>query len=116
MPGTKVCLSSPLVSSPDVGVKSQLLPQNINCIRRVTCRVLLSDTILTRSTSIVDACVEGYQARITGCQKGGNDYICLCDVYRDVLTCYNNCPDSSDKPPVQNQVTQFCLAAEPYVP
>lgn len=66
--------------------------------------------------NIVDACVAGYQDRIKGCEKKANDWICMCDVYNDVLTCYNNCPDSNMKPPVQNQVTQYCTAAEPYVP
>lgn len=39
----------------------------------------------------------------------------MCDVYTNVLTCYNNCPKSNERPPVQNQVTQFCQAADPYV-
>jgi hypothetical protein len=63
--------------------------------------------------NIVDACVTGYQARIDACNKKGNDWICLCDVYTDVLTCYNNCPDSNERSPVQNQVTSYCTAAEP---
>ncbi|KAF3039210.1 hypothetical protein E8E12_008226 [Didymella heteroderae] len=63
--------------------------------------------------NIVDACVSGYKGRIDACNKNGNDWICLCDVYTDVLTCYNNCPDSKDRSPVQNQVTSFCTAAEP---
>ncbi|KAJ4378220.1 hypothetical protein N0V86_005920 [Didymella sp. IMI 355093] len=63
--------------------------------------------------NIVDACVSGYQARIDACNKNGNDWICLCDVYTDVLTCYNNCPDSNERSPVQNQVTSYCTAAEP---
>lgn len=66
--------------------------------------------------NIVDACVSGYKARIDACNKNGNDWICLCDVYTDVLTCYNNCPDSNERSPVSNQVTSFCTAAEPYVP
>ncbi|KAF2998165.1 hypothetical protein E8E13_002972 [Curvularia kusanoi] len=72
-----------------------------------------ADSDKCAAQNIVDACVEGYQARIQSCQKNNNDWICLCDVYTDVLTCYNNCPDSNMKPPVQNQVTQYCTAAEP---
>lgn len=63
--------------------------------------------------NIVDTCVQGYQSRIDACQQKGNDFICLCDVYRDVLVCYNNCPNSQDKPPVENTVTSYCNAAEP---
>ncbi|RMZ66198.1 gpi anchored serine-threonine rich [Pyrenophora seminiperda CCB06] len=63
--------------------------------------------------NIVDTCVSGYQDRIDACQKNGNDFICLCDVYRDVLVCYNNCPNSNQRPPVENTVTSYCGAAEP---
>ncbi|EDU47051.1 gpi anchored serine-threonine rich protein [Pyrenophora tritici-repentis] len=63
--------------------------------------------------NIVDTCVSGYQARIEACQKKGNDFICLCDVYRDVLVCYNNCPNSNERSPVENTVTSYCGAAEP---
>ncbi|RAR11581.1 gpi anchored serine-threonine rich protein [Stemphylium lycopersici] len=63
--------------------------------------------------NIVDSCVAGYQSRIDTCNETPNDFVCLCDVYRDVLVCYNNCPDSLEKPPVQNTVTSYCNAAEP---
>lgn len=63
--------------------------------------------------NIVDTCVSSYQSRIDACNKKGNDFICLCDVYSDVLVCYNNCPDSQDRPPVENTVTSYCNAAEP---
>ncbi|EOA92294.1 uncharacterized protein SETTUDRAFT_162716 [Exserohilum turcica Et28A] len=63
--------------------------------------------------NIVDTCVQGYKSRIDGCNQKPNDFICLCDVYRDVLVCYNNCPNSLDKPPVENTVTSYCNAAEP---
>ncbi|KAH7377911.1 hypothetical protein DE146DRAFT_761785 [Phaeosphaeria sp. MPI-PUGE-AT-0046c] len=52
--------------------------------------------------NIVDACVQGYKSRIDDCNKNGNDFICLCDVYINVQTCYNNCPNSLEKPPVDN--------------
>ncbi|KAH7125678.1 hypothetical protein B0J11DRAFT_580213 [Dendryphion nanum] len=63
--------------------------------------------------NIVDACLSGYQDRIKACEATSNDWVCLCDVYTDVLQCYINCPDSSAKSPVQNQVTSFCNAAAP---
>ncbi|KAF2035332.1 hypothetical protein EK21DRAFT_106872 [Setomelanomma holmii] len=63
--------------------------------------------------NIVDACVSGYKSRIDACNANPNDFICLCDVYTDVLVCYNNCPNSNEKPPVQNTVTSYCNAAAP---
>jgi len=33
-----------------------------------------------------------------------------------VLVCYNNCPNSNEKPPVQNTVTSYCNAALPLRP
>ncbi|KAJ4292392.1 hypothetical protein N0V90_009054 [Kalmusia sp. IMI 367209] len=66
---------------------------------------------LTPINSIVDACVTQYDKQIKTCE--GNDWICLCDNYTNKLTCYNNCMGSDERPPVQNQVTQFCNAAAP---
>ncbi|KAF2740698.1 hypothetical protein EJ04DRAFT_507723 [Polyplosphaeria fusca] len=64
-----------------------------------------------QAQNIVDACREGIQSQIDSCKA--NDWICLCDNYTNLLTCYNNCPDSNERPPVQNQVTQYCNAAAP---
>jgi hypothetical protein len=66
--------------------------------------------------SIVDACVSSYKGRIDACNANGNDFICLCDVYTDVLVCYNNCPNSLEKPPAENTVTSYCNAALPLRP
>ncbi|KAF1839274.1 hypothetical protein BDW02DRAFT_233626 [Decorospora gaudefroyi] len=63
--------------------------------------------------NILDTCLAGYQSRIDDCNAKGNDFICLCDVYNDVLVCYNNCPDAPEKPSVQNTVISYCGAAEP---
>lgn len=64
-----------------------------------------------QAQNIVDACKEGIQKQIDDCSA--NDWICLCDNYTNLLTCYNNCPDSNERPPVQNSVTQYCNAAAP---
>ncbi|KAF2273219.1 uncharacterized protein EI97DRAFT_164563 [Westerdykella ornata] len=61
--------------------------------------------------NILDACKVQYQNRINACKP--NDYICYCEEYTNLDTCYNNCPNSDERPPVKNQVTQYCLAAEP---
>jgi len=55
--------------------------------------------------------VTQYDTEIDKCQ--GNDWICLCNGYTNKLTCYNNCVGSDERPPVQNQVTQYCNAAAP---
>lgn len=64
-----------------------------------------------QAQNIVDACRAGIETQIEKCE--GTDWICLCDNYSNLLTCYNNCPDSNERPPVQNQVTQYCNAAAP---
>jgi len=61
--------------------------------------------------NIVDACVAGIKPQIQAC--GGNDWMCLCTQYTNLLTCYNNCPGIPEQAPVQNQVTSFCTAAAP---
>ncbi|KAH6639633.1 hypothetical protein C7974DRAFT_410591 [Boeremia exigua] len=76
----------------------------------------LSSTALAatcQAQNIVDACISGYDARIEACRSGGNDWICLCDVYTDVYTCYNNCPDSVERSPAKGQMDSFCQAAAP---
>jgi hypothetical protein len=66
--------------------------------------------------SIVDACVSGYKSRIEACQAKGNDFICLCDVYTDVYVCYNNCPQSPERPSAENTKISYCNAALPLRP
>ncbi|KAF2690763.1 hypothetical protein K458DRAFT_412108 [Lentithecium fluviatile CBS 122367] len=61
--------------------------------------------------NILDTCKGTQQTQIDKCE--GNDWMCLCDNYTNLLTCYNNCPNDPVKSSVQNQVTQFCAAAAP---
>jgi hypothetical protein len=41
------------------------------------------------------------------------DFICLCDVYSDVLVCYNNCPNSNDRFAAKGITDTYCGAALP---
>ncbi|OCL12386.1 hypothetical protein AOQ84DRAFT_156349 [Glonium stellatum] len=61
--------------------------------------------------NIVDACVASIQPQISACS--GTDWICLCQQYQNLLTCYNNCPNDPEKSTVQSQVTSYCTAAAP---
>jgi hypothetical protein len=61
--------------------------------------------------SIVDACRTGIETEIDKCIA--NDWICLCQNYQNLVTCYNNCPDSTERAPVENQVSSYCAAAAP---
>ncbi|CAI6338707.1 unnamed protein product [Periconia digitata] len=62
---------------------------------------------------IVDSCVAQFKTRIDKCNEKPNDWVCLCDENTNLLTCYNNCPKSPDRSPVENSATQFCNAAAP---
>ncbi|KAF2004828.1 hypothetical protein P154DRAFT_425830 [Amniculicola lignicola CBS 123094] len=64
-----------------------------------------------QAQNIVDACLEGIQKQVDACPA--NDWICLCDNYSSLLTCYNNCPNSVLRPSVQQQVDSYCQAAAP---
>ncbi|KAK8228420.1 hypothetical protein HDK77DRAFT_486907 [Phyllosticta capitalensis] len=61
--------------------------------------------------TILDTCLASEKAKADAC--AGNDWLCLCDTYNSVLTCYNNCPNDPARSSVNNQVTQFCGAAAP---
>ncbi|KAF1955585.1 hypothetical protein CC80DRAFT_87300 [Byssothecium circinans] len=63
--------------------------------------------------NIVENCVDQYKKRVDGCNAKPNDFICLCSEYQNYLTCYNNCPSSPDRSPIQNSATQYCEAAKP---
>jgi len=64
--------------------------------------------------NIVDACKQTQQTQIDNCSA--TDWICLCQNYQNLLTCYNNCPDdTTNRAPVQSQVTAYCAAAAPLI-
>ncbi|KAF2872471.1 hypothetical protein BDV95DRAFT_569812 [Massariosphaeria phaeospora] len=70
-----------------------------------------STTSECEAQNIVDVCSASIQKQVDACDA--NDWMCLCDNYTALLTCYDNCPKSDDRAPVQTQVTQFCAAAAP---
>ncbi|KAI9867165.1 MAG: hypothetical protein M1813_009443 [Trichoglossum hirsutum] len=59
--------------------------------------------------NIVDACLVTQKATLTSC--GPNDYGCLCNVWTNINTCYNNCPGHPDSFGAQQSKVSFCGAA-----
>jgi len=61
--------------------------------------------------NIVDACLASTMAQANNCSD--NDWICLCQQYTNVLTCYNNCPGDVDRFGTQQTQISYCNAAAP---
>ncbi|RPA91245.1 hypothetical protein L873DRAFT_1819721 [Choiromyces venosus 120613-1] len=59
--------------------------------------------------NIVETCISQYSPRVTAC--AGNDYVCMCTEYTNLLTCYNNCPMDKNSSGIKSSVTSFCGAA-----
>ncbi|KAH0544670.1 hypothetical protein FGG08_001175 [Glutinoglossum americanum] len=59
--------------------------------------------------NIVDACLVTTKATLTSC--GPNDYGCLCTVWTNIATCYNNCPGHPDSFGAEQSKVSFCGAA-----
>ncbi|KAL1835689.1 hypothetical protein VTJ49DRAFT_6208 [Mycothermus thermophilus] len=55
---------------------------------------------------IVDACLTSEKAKLNAC--GDQDYVCRCDNWINVLTCYNNCPNDPRKHADDGQRQIFC--------
>lgn len=60
---------------------------------------------------IVDQCLKDQQSRVDAC--GSNEWVCLCQVYTDIMTCWNNCPDSDAASGDASSKTSYCNAAAP---
>ncbi|KAF2461455.1 hypothetical protein BDY21DRAFT_368673 [Lineolata rhizophorae] len=60
--------------------------------------------------NIVDSCLATTQIQVDGCDA--NDWQCLCDAYEQVVTCWNNCPNSDQAFGDEQTKTSYCNAAE----
>ncbi|KAK4133802.1 hypothetical protein BT67DRAFT_44359 [Trichocladium antarcticum] len=78
--------------------------------------VLASSTLAQTSKCaadyILEACLSGERAKLAACLS--TDYECQCIQWRNIITCYNNCPND---PRVYNDAGQrdlFCGLASQY--
>ncbi|KAL5358368.1 hypothetical protein BJX96DRAFT_146414 [Aspergillus floccosus] len=58
--------------------------------------------------SILDACLSSLKPQLDDCPP--NEWKCLCEQSTNVLTCYNNCPNHSDRFGVSQQTESYCRA------
>ncbi|KAF3935308.1 hypothetical protein ABW19_dt0206732 [Dactylella cylindrospora] len=59
--------------------------------------------------SILEACLSTQVSRRDAC--GSEDWVCLCPIQNDLVTCYNNCPNDTRLPHEQSKATSYCAAA-----
>jgi len=60
--------------------------------------------------AILLRCLEDTKPQVTTCVS--NDYACLCNRQKAVLTCFNNCPNDQGIHAQQATVTALCNAAD----
>ncbi|KAI2463629.1 hypothetical protein F4781DRAFT_114404 [Annulohypoxylon bovei var. microspora] len=76
-----------------------------------------STTAATTTTAcpaqnILDTCLDTTESYVTLC--GTTDYMCLCDKYVAIVTCFDNCPNDSRKSSYQQQKDLYCQNASLY--
>ncbi|OTB07066.1 hypothetical protein M426DRAFT_257464 [Hypoxylon sp. CI-4A] len=62
--------------------------------------------------NILDTCLQSTESYVSLC--GSTDYMCLCDKYTAIMTCFNNCPNDSRAPSYQQQKDSYCMNASLY--
>lgn len=59
--------------------------------------------------AILDKCIADMTKISEGCDPV--NYKCLCQTNKDILTCYNNCPNDPQRDIQGSKVTAWCVAA-----
>jgi len=73
---------------------------------------VLASSAVAQTTSvcladyIVKACLSSEKAKLTSCVS--TDYDCQCQQWKNIITCYNNCPDDPDQFTAGGQRDIFC--------
>ncbi|KAH6617275.1 hypothetical protein F5144DRAFT_586043 [Chaetomium tenue] len=72
---------------------------------------VMASSVMAQTTEcgadyIVEACLTSETAKLNSC--GGKDYDCLCAQWKNILTCYNNCPNDPQQFHAAGQRDIFC--------
>ncbi|KAI8962903.1 hypothetical protein F5Y11DRAFT_176000 [Daldinia sp. FL1419] len=71
-----------------------------------------TETTACAAQNILDTCLSTTESYVSLCAT--TDYMCLCDKYTAILTCFNNCPNDSRAPSYQQQKDLYCMNASLY--
>jgi hypothetical protein len=62
------------------------------------------------SNSIIKSCLASTTPQVNDC--AANDWTCMCNNQKAVVTCYNNCPSDPNAFGAKQQLTSWCNAAK----
>ncbi|KAI0144067.1 hypothetical protein F4776DRAFT_455964 [Hypoxylon sp. NC0597] len=71
-----------------------------------------SSTTACAAQNILDACLQTTESYVSLCAT--TDYMCLCDKYIAIMTCFSNCPSDPREPSYQQQKDLYCINASLY--
>ncbi|KAI1650163.1 hypothetical protein F4815DRAFT_328996 [Daldinia loculata] len=69
-------------------------------------------TTACEAQNILDTCLFTTESYVSLCES--TDYMCLCDKYIAIMTCFNNCPNDSREASYQQQKDLYCMNASLY--
>ncbi|OTB16686.1 hypothetical protein K445DRAFT_311975 [Daldinia sp. EC12] len=71
-----------------------------------------TSTTACAAQNILDTCLSTTESYVSLCAT--TDYMCLCDKYTAIMTCFNNCPNDSRASSYQQQKDLYCMNASLY--
>ncbi|KAI0386698.1 hypothetical protein F5Y04DRAFT_70354 [Hypomontagnella monticulosa] len=77
-----------------------------------TNQVTTTTTTACAAQNILDTCLSTTESYLSLCET--TDYMCLCDKYTAIMTCFNNCPNDSREASYQQQKDLYCMNASLY--
>ncbi|KAI1380937.1 hypothetical protein F4677DRAFT_205251 [Hypoxylon crocopeplum] len=69
-------------------------------------------TVACAAQNILDTCLSTTESYVSLCAT--TDYMCLCDKYTAIMTCFNNCPNDDREASYQQQKDLYCMNASLY--
>ncbi|CAK7213352.1 hypothetical protein SBRCBS47491_001776 [Sporothrix bragantina] len=89
-----------------------LLASAVSAASTTAAAAAATGTSSCAAQNILDACLETENNLLGTC--GTNDWDCKCNAYKNIVTCYNNCPNDQSVNTAQGQVQIFCGYASQY--